>query len=134
MITKDGIRVRLVTTQKTPHILTAFGHAFRGIKEFLISDRNGKLHAMAAVTTITAGALLRVSTMEWCILLLCIAAVISLEMINASIERLCDFVCRNFHPSIKFIKDVSAGAVLFASIASAVIGLIIFIPKIISLL
>jgi undecaprenol kinase/diacylglycerol kinase (ATP) len=119
---------------KEPDLFTAFKHAFRGIKDFFIADRNGKLHLTAALIVIATGVWLHISITEWCLLLLCIAAVITLEMMNAAIEKLCDLIHKDFHPSIKFIKDVSAGAVLFASIISAITGLIIFIPKIIALL
>jgi hypothetical protein len=49
-------------------------------------------------------------------------------MINSAIERYCDLITTDFHPGIKIIKDVAAGAVLVASITSLIIGLIIFIP------
>ncbi|CAN5264895.1 diacylglycerol kinase family protein [soil metagenome] len=134
MMTKDGIHVNIIIMNKEPDLFTAFKHAFRGIKDFFITDCNGKLHLIAALLVIAAGVWLHISTTEWCLLLLCIAAVISIEMINAAIEKLCDLIHKDFHPSVKFIKDVSAGAVLVFSIISAVIGLIIFIPKIIILL
>jgi diacylglycerol kinase len=55
-------------------------------------------------------------------------------MINSALEHLCNLVQRDYHPLVKKIKDVSAGAVLVASIISVVIGLIIFIPKIFALI
>jgi Diacylglycerol kinase len=66
--------------------------------------------------------------------LFCIGLVISLEMINSAIERYCDLVTTDFHPGIKVIKDVAAGAVLVASITSLIIGLIIFIPALVQFL
>jgi diacylglycerol kinase len=54
-------------------------------------------------------------------------------MINSALEKLCDTVQPTYHPVIKIVKDVSAGAVLFASIISVAIAAIIFLPKIFSL-
>jgi len=131
---KDGIHIKISVMNKEPNLLSAFGHAFNGIKQFFITDRNGKLHLAAALIVTAMAFILHVSATEWIILLMCIALVIGLEMINASIEKLCDLVHKDFHPSIKFIKDVTAASVLWVSIISAVIGSIIFIPKIIVLL
>jgi len=55
--------------------------------------------------------------------------VISLEMVNTSLEKLSDHVHQDFHLAIKFVKDIAAGAVFISSIASFLIGLFIFIPK-----
>ena len=66
-------------------------------------------------------------------MMICIAIVLCLEMVNSAIEQLCNMVTKEFHPSIGKIKDISAGAVLLASILSFVIGCFIFLPKIISL-
>ena len=63
-------------------------------------------------------------------IILCIGIVLSLEIVNTSIEKLCNFLTTDFHPSIKIIKDVSAGAVLLFSLVSIVVACIIFLPKI----
>lgn len=121
--------------KKSPLIFfKAFVYAGRGIKYFFTYDRNGRIYLVAGTATIMAGFVFKVSGIEWLILLLCIALVIVCEMINAAIEKLCDVVHKEFHPAIKIIKDISAGAVLFVSVISAAAGLIIFIPKIISCL
>lgn len=75
-----------------------------------------------------------VSASEWIVLLACIASVLSLEMINSSIEKICNLVHPTYHPAIKTIKDMAAAAVLFVSIITAIIGAIIFIPKILPML
>lgn len=131
---KDGIHINIRVMNKEQNLLNAFRHAFNGIKQFFITDRNGKLHLTASLIVTAMAFILHVSATEWIILLMCIALVIGLEMINASIEKLCDLVHKDFHPSIKFIKDVTAASVLWVSIISAVIGSIIFIPKITVLL
>lgn len=73
---------------------------------------------------------LKISAAEWMVVLGCIATVLSFEMINSSIEKLCNLVHPTYHPAVKTIKDMSAGAVLFVAALSAIIGAIIFLPKI----
>lgn len=109
-------------------------YAFSGVKYFFLNERNGKIQLCLAVLTFLLGTGLGLTSAEWIAILICIASVISLEMLNTAIENLCDLVHEEFHPKIKIAKDVAAGAVLCASIISAIIGSIIFIPKIIMLL
>lgn len=111
----------------------AFGFAFYGLFLFFKMERNGKIQLALALLVIACGIALQITSHEWIYILLCIAAVLSLEMLNSVLEKLCDVICADFNPSIKIIKDVSAGAVLLTSIISAVIAAIIFLPKIIIL-
>jgi diacylglycerol kinase len=112
----------------------AFYHAFMGLQNFFWRERNGKIQLFIGCTMVAAAFAFKISSMEWVMILLCIGLVLSLEMINSAIEKLCDLVHKDFHPVIKIVKDVSAAAVLWASIISTAIGCIIFIPKIIALL
>lgn len=64
--------------------------------------------------------------------LLCIGLVMALEMVNAAIEKLCDRLHPDKHTDIKLVKDMAAGAVLWAAIISAIVGLIIFAPKLLT--
>ncbi|MEP6684144.1 MAG: diacylglycerol kinase family protein [Parafilimonas sp.] len=111
-----------------------FINAFNGIQYFFRTERNGKIQASVAIFVILAGFYVKLSAFEWIITLLCIGAVLSLEMLNTSLEYLCNIVHGEYHPVIKIIKDVAAGAVLAVSIISSVIGLIIFIPKLLLLI
>ena len=131
---KDGININIVVMNKEQSFFKAFYNAWKGIQQFFLYDRNGRIHLGASVATVMAGFILRVTAIEWVMLLLCIGAVVAMEMINAALEKLCDLVHKDFHPTIKIIKDISAGAVLWISGISAVIGAVIFIPKIIALL
>ena len=131
---KDGIQVNIVALNKEQKFFKAFAHAWKGIEHFFQHDRNGRIHLGAALASIFAGFIFKISAIEWVVILMCIALVVAFEMLNAAIEKLCDVVHKEFHPAIKVIKDVSAGAVLWVSIISAIIGAIIFIPKIIDLL
>ena len=119
---------------KPPPLVKSFEHAWNGISHFITHDRNGRIHTAAGVLVVAAGIYCKVSANEWGILLLCMALVISFEMLNHALEKLCDLVHEAPHPFIKTAKDVGAGAVLWSAVISAIIGLLIFIPKLSSVL
>lgn len=121
----------MTATQK---FFKSFAYAFNGIKYFFLHERNGRVQLFIAAAVVAAAVGLKLAAIEWIAVLLCIAMVMGLEMLNSALEKLCDEVHEEYHPKIKIIKDVAAGAVLWVSIVSAVIGCIIFIPKIIALL
>jgi len=108
--------------------------ALQGMKQFFSRDRNGQIQMVIGITAIILGFTVSLTPFQWLLVLFCIGLVISLEMINSAIERFCDLVTTEFHPGIKIIKDVAAGAVLVASITSLIIGLIIFIPALVQFL
>ncbi len=109
-------------------------HALSGMKYFFLQERNGKIQLTIAAIVIALSIAVNISPTQWLIVLVCMAMVISLEMLNTALENVCNLVQEEYHPLIKIIKDVSAGAVLFTALISSIIGLIIFLPKIISLL
>jgi len=124
-------RYKIITMkQHNTSFLKACSHAFNGMKLFFLHERNGKIQLGIAIITLIAAGLLGISSAEWVAILFCIALVISLEMLNSALEKLCDVVQEEYHPVIKIIKDVAAAAVLWSSIASAIIGAIILLPKI----
>ena len=112
------------------NFLKAFVYAFNGLVVFFRHERNGKIQLVVAVLVVVSGLILGLSPIEWTIILACIAAVLSFEMINSSIEKLCNLVHPKYHPAVKTIKDMAAGAVLFVSCISTLIGAIIFVPKV----
>ncbi len=114
--------------------LKSFGFAIEGILEFFFHERNALIQLAIAIIAIILGAVFKISPGQWLAILFFIALVLSLEMINSAIEKLCDMVSKDFHPGIKRIKDIVAGAVLLASVFSLIAGMIIFIPKIIQLI
>ena len=120
-------------SRKQVRLTKAFGFAFYGLFLFIQKERNGKIQFAIAVLSIALGTALQIDVRQWIAVLLCTAAVLSLEMLNSAIEKLCDLIHPGYHPTIKIIKDVAAGAVLWTSVVSAVIGCIIFLPKIILL-
>ncbi|HBI99827.1 diacylglycerol kinase family protein [Lysinibacillus sp. FSL R7-0073] len=108
--------------------LRSFGYAFEGIIT-ASKEQNLKSHIVSAVIVILAGYFTGLSRTEWYIVLLLIALMFALEMINTAIERVVDLASPNFHPLAKQAKDIAAGAVLVFALFSAIIGLLIFLPK-----
>ena len=110
--------------------LKSFVYAFEGIQHCMTKDRNFIVHCIAAVLVIIAGFVFNIERTEWMIIAINIGLVIGFEMLNTSIEKICNLVHPQHHPFVKIIKDVAAGAVLLVAIAAAVCGAIIFLPKI----
>lgn len=109
--------------------LQSFVYAFAGIKNFMRYEAQALMHLVAAVAAVVAGFWLEISTIEWIAVIFAIGLVIVAEMLNTAIEKLTDMVSPEIHPKAKVVKDLAAGAVLIASIVAAVIGLIVFMPK-----
>ena len=120
--------------KKKSSLINSFRYAFSGIFSALKSERNMKIHMVALVLVVVFGFLLRISETEWIVCILCIALVISSEMINTAIEKTVDLATDEIKETAKKAKDIAAGAVLINAIGSAIISAIIFIPKIIELL
>lgn len=119
---------------KSKKLLDSFKYAFSGIFAALKSERNMKIHFTAMIFVIVCGMILKISTYEWIACIFCFALVIGSELINTTLEMLSDLVMPDYNENVKLIKDMAAGAVLVLAICSAIIGLIIFIPKILLLL
>ncbi|RWZ60041.1 diacylglycerol kinase family protein [Halobacillus fulvus] len=109
-----------------------FRFAWNGIKEVVRTERNFTIHLVAAFLVILLAAVLQVSFVEWAILILTIALVLSLEMVNSSIERVMDHLASERHPLVGLVKDIAAGAVLVASFGAVGVACFIFLPRIIS--
>ena len=111
-------------------LINSFKYAFEGIITGIKEERNIKIHISIMILVIILGILLKISQIEWIICIILFGLVISLEFVNTAIENAVDLITQEKNPQAKIIKDVAAGAVLVSAIASAIIGLIIFIPKI----
>ena len=111
-----------------------FKNAFAGLNYFLRNERNGRTQFIIAVFIVILGIFLNITKHEWIVVLLCIGIVLFAEMMNSALEKLCDYNQPLFNLQIKIVKDMAAGAVLFISIISAIIGALIFFPKLWQLL
>lgn len=124
---------RLVPTERN-QLLFSFVFAFEGVLSGLRSERNMLIHFSAMATVIVFGALLSISKMEWIACVILFGVVFMAELMNTAIETIVDIICPETDPRAKLAKDTAAGAVLMAAIAAAVVGAIIFVPKILDLL
>jgi undecaprenol kinase len=106
------------------------GHAIDGINYVTVKEKNFKIEIVIGIITIILGFLLKVSRIEWLILIITIALVLCFEIINTSIERAVDLITKEYQDLAKITKDASAAAVLVMSMFAIVIGIIIFLPKI----
>lgn len=108
-----------------------FIYPWQGFITLLKKDRNFVLHLIAAVIVVFAGFFFSLSLVEWLFIIVAIFSVLFMEVINTSVEYVVDLVTADYHELAKHAKDTASFAVVLASIMSAFIGLIIFIPHII---
>ncbi|MBK6346327.1 MAG: diacylglycerol kinase family protein [Bacteroidales bacterium] len=108
---------------------SSFSAAFRGLFLVIRTERNVRIHLFAALLVTTAGFIFGISKTDWIIILLLFAMVITAEMINTAIEKLADVAEPGFSNKVRDLKDISAGAVLWMSMVSIIIGIIIFAPE-----
>lgn len=114
--------------------LASFANAWRGVTVFIRQEHNAWIHCAVTIMVIIAGFLFHISISEWIAVIFAIGLVLAAEAINSAIERLSDVVQPEKDDRIRDVKDISAGAVLIGAIAAAVIGIIIFLPKMIALI
>jgi len=113
--------------------IESFGFAFNGLKILIRDEHNSWIHLFAVFCVIIAGVFFKISVSEWISVVFAFGFVIALEIVNSAIENIADFVSPERHEMIKKIKDLAAAAVLLAAITAFIIGLIIFLPKILEL-
>lgn len=120
---------------KNRTLVASMEFAITGIITAFKEERNMRKHMVSAILASIAGAIFRISAIEWLFLLLAIFLVITFEIINSAIENVVD-LASNYHFSMlaKNAKDMAAGAVLVISGYAVLTGLIIFVPKIIALI
>ena len=119
---------------KTKKLINSFKYAFTGIKTSFKTEQNMKVHILIMLLVILAGIILKIDALDWIILIIMISLVISAELFNTTIETVVDMITKEKNEKAKIAKDVAAGAVLVLAIGSVIIGLIIFIPKILNLI
>ncbi len=113
--------------------LKSIGFAFKGVAYLLKTETNIKIQFVISVFVTVMGFYFNISSTEWMIQFLVIGLVMGTEGINTAIEKMSDFIHPERHNKIGLIKDIAAGAVFIMSLTAIVIGLIIYIPKIIKL-
>ena len=110
-------------------IINSFKYAIEGFISSFKTERNMKMHVLAMLLVVGGGIYLKLNITEWCFIAIAVAMVIGAELFNTAIETIVDMVSPEKNPKAKLAKDISAAAVLAFSIGAAIIGTLIFIPK-----
>ncbi|MBI4758776.1 MAG: diacylglycerol kinase family protein [Chloroflexi bacterium] len=116
-----------------PALLRSFHHAFSGLVDAWRTQRNLRLHLLAAVLAVGLGLALGMALVELAILCLTIGLVLSAELFNTAVETLMDLVHPDHHPLAKAAKDVAAGAVLVTAGTAVLVGALLYGPHLIRL-
>jgi len=110
-------------------LIASFRHALEGLWYVLRAERNARIHLIMAALVILVSAWLQLSAIEWVLMIAAIALVFAGEMLNTVVELTIDLITAERNPLAKRVKDVAAGAILVASVAAAVMGLLILGPR-----
>jgi len=114
--------------------IKGFVYALNGIWHAAATQLNFRVHLVCALVAVYASYALHISDGEWLWIILCIGMVLVAELFNTAIEFLTDLVSPEYNKKAGLVKDMSAGAVLITAITALIIGLIIFIPKLLVLI
>jgi len=110
----------------------SFQFAFDGFRFALQTQRNLRIQLVVAIIVITLSTFLSMNNIEWAILFLLIALVIVAEILNTAIEKTIDLIVAEYNPLAKTVKDLSAAAVLFIALTAVGVGLLIYLPKLLT--
>ncbi|WP_262152384.1 diacylglycerol kinase family protein [Chryseobacterium foetidum] len=111
---------------RKPPVHKSLSNAFRGVFLMLKSERNFQLEVLALLINIFLIFYLKLSNLDTVLVLSVSFGVLSAEIFNTAIERICDFIQPEFDRRIGFIKDISAGAVVLMAILSVIVGILVY--------
>jgi len=115
--------------------IQSFGYACKGLRTLFSETPNALIQLIAAIAAVILGFVLHISKGEWLAVIIVIGLVLALEAINSALETLADYACnREIHPLIRKVKDLAAAGVLIAALAALVVGIVVFLPKIIEII
>jgi diacylglycerol kinase len=106
------------------------GYAIKGAWILIRSEPSIQVQVVISVLVTIAGFYFNISKTEWMFQVFAIGLVLSTEGLNSAVEGIADFVHPDFHTKIGYIKDVAAGAVLFAALTAVIIAAFIYLPYI----
>jgi diacylglycerol kinase len=109
-------------------LVRSFGFALAGIGFLLRTQRNARIHVVVGAAACGLGGWLHISRVEWAVIVFTIALVLILEGLNTAVEAAIDLASPQIHPLAKAAKDLAAGMVLIAAVASVAVGLLILGP------
>ena len=117
-------RTRVLSTR----IIHSFYFAFAGVWYLFRTQRNARIELLIGATACALAGWLGISRAEWAVIVFTIALVLILEGLNTAVEAAIDLASPNVHPLAKVAKDLAAGMVLIAAMASIAVGLLILGP------
>ena len=111
----------------------SFAYAWQGLKTLLHTEHNSRIHLALTAVAFALLVMLPVSRTEWMVVLMVACLVWMAELFNTAIEKTADLISKDEHPQIRMVKDMAAAGVLISASAAVVVGLLIFLPKIIQI-
>ena len=115
-------------------LTAAFANAGRGLAEAFRTERNLRIDAAFAVIAVALGFALRIDTASWTAVVVCIGMMFALETVNTAIEAVVDLASPGYHELARKAKDCAAGAALAGAGASLIVGIIVYVPRIVALI
>jgi len=115
---------------KNKNLVESFNNAIKGIISTVRTERNMKIHIAASVMVVLLSFLYKLTRTEFLIVMIVVALVLICELFNTAMERLIDLITDVYHPKVKTIKDMAAGAVMISAGVSLIVGYVIFINKV----
>ena len=109
----------------------SFGYAIKGLRALYL-ETNARIHAAATALVIVLGTVLRLAPLDWTLLAIAATVVWVTEALNTALEALSDAAVPEHSPHIALAKDVAAGAVLLASLGALAVGLLVFVPRLVT--
>ena len=119
--------------EKEKPLIKTLSYGFNGILYTLKHERNMVIHFLVMILVIIAGIVFKITFVEWGVCFVLFALVLSLELMNTAIENVVDLVTEEKKAKAKIAKDAAAGSVLIAAIFSVIIGISIFLPRLLNL-
>ena len=116
------------------NFIEAWKNAFSGIAHGFKTQRNLKIQLIAGIIVTILGIVLKISKVEWAILMLSVFLVLGTEMMNTAVEAVVDLCTEEYHEKAKIAKDVAAGAVVLTALNALIVSYFLFADKIIQLL
>ena len=113
--------------------IKSVGFAVKGAYKLVTTEHSVMVQFSIMILMIFAGFYLDISREEWMLQILAFGLVLGIEGLNTAVEKIADFIHPEFHDRIGFIKDIAAGAVLFAAFSAIAVGALIYVPKIFNL-
>lgn len=128
-----GDRLSVVADAPAPSraltLVSSFGYAFQGLFYLFRTQRNAKIHGVAAVLIVALGLLLGIERAEWLAIAVMITLVLVTEGINTALEATVDLASPGYHELAKIAKDVAAGTVLLSAVGAVAVGALVFLPR-----